>query len=212
MFEDITHEHSAALDVIIRARHTVRAFSSTPPSREAVEAIIQAGLLAPFGARAVAGRTDFRKVFVIQSSSAAMTAASDILKKRMAKQAEELETKAGAVPFVQNLKRIAQHGVPGVGNAPYYVVVAETRGIPPVAAQSLSHCLQNMWLKATSLRIGLELVSATTQMDSDPEFCRFLNIPVGEYALDGCALGYPADNYQPPFVVYPTLERSVKWL
>ena len=57
MFEDITLDHSAALDVIIRARHSVRAFSSTPPSRETVEAIIQAGLLAPFGARAVAGRT-----------------------------------------------------------------------------------------------------------------------------------------------------------
>ncbi len=61
MFEDITSEHSAALDVIIRARHSVRAFSSTPPSQEAIEAIIQAGLLAPFGALAVAGKPDFRK-------------------------------------------------------------------------------------------------------------------------------------------------------
>ncbi len=60
MFEDITPEHSAALDVIIRARHSVRAFSSTPPSQEAIEAIIQAGLLAPFGALAVAGKSDFR--------------------------------------------------------------------------------------------------------------------------------------------------------
>lgn len=212
MFENITHEHSVALDEIIKARHSVRAFSPTPPSREAVEAIIQAGLLAPFGARAVAGKPDFRKVFVIRDSSAAMATASDILKKQMAKQAEELEKKVGAVPFVQNLKRIGQHGVPGVGNAPYYVVVAERKGIPPVAAQSLSHCLQNMWLKATSLRIGLELVSATTQMDSSPEFCRFLNTPVGEYALDGCAIGYPADNYQPPSVEYPTLEKSVSWL
>ncbi len=70
MFEDITPEHSAALDVIIRSRHSVRAFSSTPPSQEAIEAIIQAGLLAPFGALAVAGKPDFRKVFVIRNSSA----------------------------------------------------------------------------------------------------------------------------------------------
>ena len=212
MFENITPEHSAALDVIIRARHSVRTFSSTPPSQEAIEAIIQAGLLAPFGALAVAGNPDFRKVFVIRNSSAAMAAASDILKNRMAKLADELEKKVGPAPFVQNLKRVGQQGVSGVGNAPYYVVVGEKKGMPPVAAQSLSYCLQNMWLRATSLRIGLQLVSATMQMESDPDFCRLLHIPCGEYALDGCALGYPADNYQPPPIEYPSLTKSVSWL
>jgi nitroreductase len=212
MFENITPEHSAALDAIIRARHSVRAFSSIPPSQEAIEVIIQAGLLAPFGALAVAGRPDFRKVFVIRSSSSAMEAAADILKNRMAKVADELEKKVGPVPFVQNLKRIGQQGVSGVGNAPYFVVVGERKGMPPIAAQSLSFCLQNMWLKATSLGIGLQLISATMQMDSDPDFCGLLSIPCGEYALDGCALGYPSDNYQPPSVEYPTLAKSVSWL
>ena len=212
MFENITADHSTALDVIVRERHSVRVFGSTPPSRETVEAIIQAGLLAPFGALAVAGKPDWRKVFVLRNSSAAMEAAASILKSRIAMQADELERKVGSVPFVQNLKRVGQQGVPGVGNAPYYIVVGERKGMPPVAAQSLSYCLENMWLKATSLRIGLQLVSATTQMDSDPEFCGLLKIPVGEYALDGCALGYPAETYQPAPVEYPTLARSVNWL
>jgi len=212
MFENITPEHSAALDVIVRARHSVRAFSPIPPGKEAIEAIIQAGLLAPFGALAVAGKPDFRKVFVIRSSSSAMDAAADILKNRVAKIADELEKKVGPVPFVQNMKRIGQQGVSGIGNAPYFVVVGERKGMPPIAAQSLSYCLQNMWLKATSLGIGLQLVSATTQMDGDPDFCRLLNIPTGEYALDGCAVGYPSDNYQPSAVEYPTLAKSVSWL
>ena len=212
MFENITPEHSAALDVIVRARHSVRAFSPIPPRKEDIEAIIQAGLLAPFGALAVAGKPDFRKVFVIRSSSSAMEAAVDILKNRMAKFADELEKKVGPVPFVQNLKRIGKQGVSGVGNAPYFVVVGERKGMPPIAAQSLSYCLDNMWLKATSLGIGLQLISATMQMDSDPDFSRFLSIPVGEYALDGCALGYPSDNYQPPSIEYPTLAKSVSWL
>lgn len=212
MFENITPEHSAALDVIVRARHSVRAFSPIPPRKEDIEAIIQAGLLAPFGALAVAGKPDFRKVFVIRSSSSAMEAAVDILKNRMAKFADELEKKVGPVPFVQNLKRIGKQGVSGVGNAPYFVIVGERKGMPPIAAQSLSYCLQNMWLKATSLGIGLQLVSATMQMDSDPDFCRLLGIPYGEYALDGCALGYPSDNYQPPSIEYPTLAKSVSWL
>jgi nitroreductase len=212
MFENITPEHSVAFDVIVRARHSVRAFSSTPPSREAVEAIIQAGLLAPFAALAVAGKPDFRKVFVLRNSSAAMEAAASILKNQIAKQADEIEKNVGLVPFVQNLKRIGQQGVPGVGSAPYFIILGERKGMPPIAAQSLSYCLQNMWLKATSLRIGFQLVSATIQMNSDPEFCRLLNIPVGEYALDGCVLGYPADKYQPRPVQYPTLEESVQWL
>jgi nitroreductase len=212
MFENITPEHSAALDVIVRSRRSVRAFDPIPPRKEAIEAIIQAGLLAPFGALAVAGKPDFRKVFVIRSLSSAMEDAADILKNRMAKVADELEKKVGPVPFVQNLKRIGQQGVSGVGNAPYFVVVGERKGMPPIAAQSLSYCLQNMWLKATSLGIGLQLVSATMQMDGDPYFCRLLGIPCGEYALDGCALGYPSDNYQPPSVEYPTLAKSVSWL
>jgi nitroreductase len=212
MFENITPEHSAALDIIIRARHSVRVFSPIPPGKEAIEAIIQAGLLAPFGALAVAGKPDFRKVFVIRSSSSAMEAAADILKNRMAGFFDELEKKAGPVPFVQNLKRAGIEGVSGVGNAPYFVVVGERKGMPPIAAQSLSYCLQNMWLKATSLGIGLQLVSATMQMDSDPDFCRLLDIPYGEYALDGCALGYPSDKYNPPSIEYPTLAESVRWL
>ena len=212
MFENITPEHSVALDDIIRARHSVRAFSPIPPSHEAIETIIQAGLLAPFGALAVAGKPDFRKVFVIQKLSSTMEAAADILKNQMVKLADELEKKVGLVPFVENLKRIGQQGVPGVGKAPYFVVVGERKGMPPVAAQSLSYCIQNMWLKATSLGIGLQLVSATMQMDSDPHFCKLLSIPCGEYALDGCVLGYPTENYQPPSVKYPPLATSVIWL
>ncbi|MCX6583261.1 MAG: nitroreductase family protein [Candidatus Aminicenantes bacterium] len=133
MYENITPEYNAALDVIIRARRSVRAFSPIPPERKAIEAIIRAGLFAPFPALAV-------------------------------------------------------------------------------AAQSLSFCLQNMWLKATSLGIGFQLVSAAMQMDSDPDFCKLLSIPCGEYALDGCALGYPADTCQPPSVEYPTADKSVSWL
>jgi nitroreductase len=212
MFENITPEHSDAIDAILKARHSVRAFSTIPPSREAIESIIQAGLWAPFAALAVAGKPDFRKVFVIKSSSGTMEAVAEILKNRMAKLADELEKRVGLGPFVQNLKRIGQQGVSGVGNAPYYVIVAEQKGTPPVAAQSLCYCLHNMWLKATSLGIGLQLVSATAQMDNDPDFCRLLNISVGEYALDGCALGYPADNYQPPLVQYPALAKSLIWL
>jgi nitroreductase len=212
VFENISHEHSIALDSIIKARHSVRSFSPIPPSRETVCMIIQAGLLAPFAAAAVAGKAGFRKVFVIESSSSASEAAMNLLKNRIANMADEFERKVGAVPFVVNLKRIVQQGLPGIGDAPYYIVVGEQKGIPSVAPQSLSYCLQNMWLKATSLRIGMRLVSVTMQMENDPDFFDLLGIPCGKYALDGCALGYPSDDFQPLPVEYPALSQSVNGL
>ena len=102
MFENITHQYGVVLDEIVRARHSVRAFSSICPSREDVEAIIQTGLLAPFGAFAVAGQSDFRKVFILTQSTVEIEDAKNILKSRIAHQANELEKKVGSVPFVQN--------------------------------------------------------------------------------------------------------------
>jgi nitroreductase len=212
MFENITPAHKAAIDVIIKARHTVREFSASPLLRADVEAIIEAGLLAPFPSLAVAGKPDFRKVFVIRNPSLPMTTASDLIRKRMAKLADELEKKLGQIPYVNVLKRAKEQEGPIVGAAPYFVIVGERRGIPAAAAESLSYCLENMWLKATSLRIGFRLLSATMQMANDPDFCGFLGIPSGEYALDGCALGYPPEGYQPAAVEYPTLARSVTWM
>ncbi|GBF34841.1 hypothetical protein DCCM_3961 [Desulfocucumis palustris] len=212
MFEGINEQHGRALDDILKARRTVRAFSPKAPGKEDIEAVIRAGLIAPFGALAVAGKPDFRKVIVIPNSSPVIVTAANIMKNRAGHFAGELEKKIGLAPFVQNLKRVAQQGVPGVGNAPYYIIVGERKGTPPVAAQSISYCLHNMWLKATSLGIGFQLVSATAQMDSDPEFCKLLGLPCAEYALDGCALGYPAEGYQPPQVDYPDYDISVAWL
>lgn len=34
---------------------------------------------------------------------------------------------------------------------PYFIIVAEKEGFPPVAQLSLAHRLENMWLKATTL-------------------------------------------------------------
>ena len=57
---------------------------------------------------------------------------------------KEMETnpalRKNTVKFVQRLEMIRKAGrVPGVGNAPYYIVVAERKRIfPPVELQSLT--------------------------------------------------------------------------
>lgn len=98
----------------------------------------------------------------------------------------QLRAKAGW--FVNRLAMFKKMGtVPGIGTAPYFIVVAEKKGFPAVEQQSLAHCLENMWLKATALDLGFQLVSATAQMADNPSFCEILGIYPGEWALNGCA-------------------------
>jgi nitroreductase len=119
--------------------------------------------------------------------------------------------RAKAAGFVRRLSMMQEKGfVPGVGTAPYYIVVAERRGFPPVELQSLAHCLGNMWLKATALDLGFQIVSVTSQMSSDPAFCAILGLPVGEWELMGCAVGYPADELSPS--IRPPVEDVTVWL
>jgi nitroreductase len=119
--------------------------------------------------------------------------------------------RAQAIGFVQRLAMMKNRGmVPGVGTAPYYVVVAERRGFPPVEQQSLAHCLENMWLKATALELGFQIVSATAQMSVNPEFCNLLGILPGEWELMGCAIGYPADELGPS--IRPPVDDVTRWL
>ena len=70
--------------------------------------------------------------------------------------------------------------------------------------------MENMWLKATALGLGFQLVSVTSQMSPDPEFSRVLGIPPGEWELMGCAIGYPADDLSPS--IRPPVEDVTCWL
>ena len=99
--------------------------------------------------------------------------------------------------FLKKLELVKNQGVPGVGTAPYYIIVAEKKGTPPVEQPSLAHCLQNMWLKATELRLGFHLVSMTAEMARNKEFFELLNISSQEYGINGCAIGYPKDDLPP---------------
>ena len=191
-------ERNQALDEIIAARRSIRSFKQDAPPREMIEAILQAGLLAPFAGLAVGSGKDYRRFVVIPRDSGVSARAAEIIKRQMVLMFDHLRQKMQQDPafaqqgkaFAKRLEMIAEHGLP-IGNAPYYIVVAERKGIPPVEAQSLAHCLQNMWLKATALGLGFQLISATAEMSGNKDFCELLGIPFGEFRLDGCLIGYP---------------------
>ena len=204
------------LDEIIKARRSIRMFTTEMPVKQDIEAIVHAGTLAPFAGLANTGR-DGRKFFIVSRNNPLLIQLSNVVKNRASIIAKQLKFQMNSNPLLQTqgqgfLKRLemtAQKGPLGIGSAPYYIVVAEKRGIPDVQHQSIAYCMENMWLKATSLGLGFHLVSITTQMEQDNEFCNLLNIPIGEYRLDGCAIGYPAQN--PPQPDRATVEEVSTW-
>lgn len=213
-------QKNAILDEILATRRSYRLFYPEVPPKDDIRRILHAGLLAPFAAAAVGGTKNyFRQFFVIPIDSLAMAAASVRVMERVRTMVEELDKamennpklRAQAVMFVQRLSMIKKKGlVPGVGTAPYYIVVAERRGFPSVELQSLAHCMENMWLKATALGLGFHIVSITAEMSDDPEFCAILGIPPGEWMLMGCAVGYPKDELSPS--IRPPVEDVTHWL
>jgi hypothetical protein len=195
-------------------------FTDEFPSEDAIRRIIHAGLLAPFAAVAAGNSKDyFRRFFVMKAGSAGINAAAPLVMREIQRMAdilhEEMKTSPGlrekAMGFAQRLAMIKKRGiVSGIGTAPYYIIVAERKGYPPVELQSLAHCLQNMWLKATALGLGFQIVSVTSAMSQNKEFCNLLGITAGEYELMGCAVGYPKEHLSPS--IRPPVEDVTKWL
>jgi nitroreductase len=188
------------LDEILRLRRSTRTFTDQVPPRELIDEIIDAGLLAPYAAQAVGADKDFRKFYVFRKGGNTLSKIKTLMQaeaaKRLAALREELARKPflekQLLPYIEKLELIKEKGVPGVGTAPYYIIIAEKKGIPPVEQQSLAHCLQNMWLKATELGLGFQLVSMTADMTASREFCEILRITGADYAVNGCAIGFAA--------------------
>ncbi len=220
MCSDISVQKNVFLDQVLAERRSHRRFRPDFCSEDEVRRILHAGLLAPFAAAAVGNSHDyFRRFFVLRKGSESMNAAIPLAMRQIQKMSADLESgmqndpslRAKAAGFVRRLSMMREAAfVPGIGTAPYYIVVAERRGYPPVELQSLAHCLENMWLKATALGLGFQLVSLTSPMSSDADFCSLLGLPSGEWELMGCAVGYPADELSP--AIRPPVDDVTVWL
>jgi Nitroreductase family len=93
----------------------------------------------------------------------------------------QLRAKAGW--FVNRLKMFKKIGtVPRWHSSRIHRSSREERFSCGRTAVSCS-CLENMWLKATALDLGFQLVSATAQMANNPSFCEMLGINPSEWAL-----------------------------
>ena len=220
MSKETPNQKNVVFDEIVFERRSHRRFWQEFPSKDDIKSIIDAGLHAPFAAAAVGNTKDyFRRFFILKMGSKSMTIAASLIFEEVSTMASKLELamennqklREHATEFTNRLAIIKKLGkVPGVGTAPYFIIVAEKKGFPAVEQQSLAHCLENMWLKATALSLGFQLVSATAQMADNPEFCAMLEINPGEWALNGCAIGYPAEELSPS--ILPSVDEVTSWL
>lgn len=189
-------------DEILRLRCSTRVFTDEVPSKDLIDKIIDAGLLAPYAAQAVGSDKNFRRFYIVLKTSNALSRMKKLIQdeagNKLIALRKELEQKPflenKLLPFIGKLELVKNKGVLGVGTAPYYIIIAEKKGIPPVEQQSLAHCLQNMWLKATELGLGFHLVSMTAEMIENREFCEILQINSADYAVNGCAIGVPVSG------------------
>lgn len=202
------------LDMLLRTRRSIRTFTKEVPSKEHIEEIIEAGRLAPYAILAVAKQTDFRHFFVVSNNSLQMdkikNILADVIKSEISDHEEEAKDNITLQSFITSLKMQVEKGVLGVGTAPYLVIVAERHGIPAIEQKSLSHVMQNMWLKATALGLGFELVSVIGRLSDNKDFCDILGVPTKEYGFDACAIGFPTASVtrEGRAVPYP----SIKWV
>ncbi len=215
---DSVDNQCKTLDEIIESRRTVRNFSEEIPTRETVEQILKSGLQAPYAAQAVGESTVFRRFFVFENGTESMKTAEKLMRNKAEEGLnhfkgilkEQPMLKQRVENFMGRLQLFVDNGVIGVGTAPYFIVVAELRGIPPVEQESIAHCMENMWLKATELGLGFQLVSLTSQMSENQEFLNLLGIPLGPYEINGCAIGYPATEMSK--VVRPDIKEVSQWI
>ena len=211
-------KRNLVFDEILLSRRSIRVFKDEKPPRIAIEDIIEAGMLAPYAAAAVGGSTDFRRFFVFERGSKSIETLAFLMRNKAAEGVQHFEglikekpfMKPKFQPFLNRLKMIGDKGVPGVTTAPYFIIAAELKGIPPAEQESLAHVMENMWLKTTALNLGFQLISLTSQMAEDEELMKLLELPIGKFALNGCAIGHPVST--PKRTPRPNTRKATKWM
>ena len=199
------------LDRLITARRSVRVFKDDIPDKDLIVQIIEAGRQAPYAGLANRGTDDFRHFFVLAKESPAVatlrSVASRIVRDKLARFEEE--NKPRMQNMLQAMRMISEKGMPP-WSAPWLIIIAERKGYPARESQSLACILENMWLKTTSLGLGMQLISAINDLEDSAELADLTGLPVGEYAFDACQIGWPVP--EPRAAPREEPKSSVTWI
>ncbi|MCW3983012.1 MAG: nitroreductase family protein [Candidatus Bathyarchaeota archaeon] len=163
------------LDVCIKGRRSVRAYTEEPVSKEQIEAVLEAGTWAPTGM----GREPWR--FIIIEDKQLIKLVSDetkeLAKKAMPPLAAQFSTGKDVICY----------------NAPVLVLVC-TEKDPQWSNVNLLDCVlaaQNMFLKAYELGLGTCYMGFVNLLNNKPDVLRKLGVPQNCEMMVPFIIGHP---------------------
>ncbi len=182
-------------DEIISQRQSVRVFSDEFPPKELIEAIVEAGRLAPYAGIVQRERESFRHFFVISRNSEIMAPLMALVEKgrlEIMDAAEKDNMRLRYPGMMKVLDMLYKKSADDMAASPWLIVIAEQAGIPQREQDCLGHVMENMWLKATELGLGAKPSSGVADIKDKAAFKALLGIEDDEdYAFDALSVGYP---------------------
>ena len=192
-------ENKQSLEWVVKNRKSTRSFSNEMLKEEEINRILESAIYAPYGGATGIPLSQIRKIFIFKQGTENMSTLRELIHSQINRNARIFRVILILMPFLKKklsafsnrLNGMSKNGISSLREAPYFIVIAEKKGFPPVGKQSMAHALENMWLTATSLGLGFQLVSATSNMSKNKDFMLLLGLKKGEYSVEGCAIGYP---------------------
>ena len=200
-----TKEENEVFDRILEARYSCRRFTEELPERFEVESIIEAGRSAPYASISSKDVIPFRHFYVMFKGDKRYPLIDILIRDQSAADLEAVRSEAENNSFLKEhlagLDRLwskaAKDGVHFFPDPPCLVIAAEWMGARRGHRQSLAHMMQNMWLKATALNLGLGIISAIESMTDNEGFCSIFGLPTGRYGFLGCVIGHSNEEPRP---------------
>jgi len=193
-----TVQDNLLFDEILKTRRSCRKFTEEVPTREEIEAVVEAGRLAPYASISSQDVEVFRHFFVMTKGHPLLPEIDRLIRQQGGKDAEWLRGEMEKDPFLAEYgvgleamwSRFGTNGVSVFPDPPCLIILAEWRGARRAERQSLAHTIQNMWLKATALNLDFNMISVMESMVDNEEFCSLFGLPVGRYGFHGCVIGH----------------------
>lgn len=197
-----TEQDNLTFDRIVDARRSCRKFSECLPEKEFVTQIIEVGNKAPYAIASARDVDIFRHFYVLYQGNPLLPIIHQRIRLQSEREAEQLRWERAIDPIVQKYGEgligmrslIAQNGTKLLEDPPCLIILAEWRGARRAEKQDFAHALENMWLKATVLNLGMVIISLFEGLTYDEAFCEMLGLPVGQYGFHACVLGYPENE------------------
>lgn len=183
------------LDKILEQRRSIREFDITELPEEKIEAVIEAGRLAPFAGLVQKDTENFRHFFVIHRDSDTAEKIKQLCEDGRRQEVLRIESNGLARQYpdaAKMIKNMSERPANDILISPWLIVIAERGGLPQREEVCLGYVMENMWLKATEMDLAFRVCSGISDIHNKKELKTLLGLDVDEtYAFDACNIGYP---------------------